>query len=200
MCPICRQYLFVDTACFCGRTKNQIRKVLIVTFSDDHNLNDFKRIWSLPPMWRNSKSYGQLWLLSGQQCCLHWAQECHITCLKTRCLLEKNRSILCSQPVFPVLTNEKKDAQITDDFYLHNQVLLAVFPSIPKRTQKVFLLSYETALVTVFFWGTCFILSIQKLYTYRLEIWFLWDESWRRSFSNKLHRFWKQFPKQSDFG
>ena len=31
-------------------------------------------------------------------------------------------------------------------------------------------------------------------------MWFLWDESWRRSFSNRLHRFRKQFPKQNDFG
>ena len=54
-CRIWRWSLFVDTACFCGRTANQSRKIFIVALSDDHNLNDFRSILSLPPMWRELK-------------------------------------------------------------------------------------------------------------------------------------------------
>ena len=55
-CRIWRWSLFVDTACFCGRTANQSRKVLLVALSNDHNLNDFKSILTLPPMWRELKN------------------------------------------------------------------------------------------------------------------------------------------------
>ena len=47
--------VFVYTACFSGRTVKQSRKVFIVALSDDHNLNDFKSILTLPLIWKELK-------------------------------------------------------------------------------------------------------------------------------------------------
>ena len=58
MCRVWRLSFFVYTACFCGRTVNQSRKVFNVALWDDHNLNDFKSISTLPPMWKELK---KLW-------------------------------------------------------------------------------------------------------------------------------------------
>ena len=58
MYRIWRWSFFVYTACFCGRTMNQSREVFIVALWDDHNLNDFKSILTLPPMWKELK---KLW-------------------------------------------------------------------------------------------------------------------------------------------
>ena len=55
---IWRWSFFVYTACVCGRTVNQSRKIFIVVLSrDDHNLNDFKSILTLPPMWKELKKF-----------------------------------------------------------------------------------------------------------------------------------------------
>ena len=53
-----RSSSFVYTECCCERTVNQSRKVLIVVFSYDHTLDDFKSILALPPMWEELK---KLW-------------------------------------------------------------------------------------------------------------------------------------------
>ena len=58
-----RWLFFVYTACFCGRTVNQSRKVFIVALSDGHNLSGFNSIFTLPPMWRELKTCSRLWTL-----------------------------------------------------------------------------------------------------------------------------------------
>ena len=55
-CRNWRWSLFVETACFCGRTANQSGNVFNVALSDDDNLNDFKSILTLPPRWRELKN------------------------------------------------------------------------------------------------------------------------------------------------
>ena len=56
ICKLWHWSFIVYTACFCGKTVNPSRKVFIVALSDDHNLNDFKSILTLPPTWKKSKT------------------------------------------------------------------------------------------------------------------------------------------------
>ena len=151
---------FVYTACFCGRTVNQSRKVFIVALSDDQNLNDFKSILTVPPMWKELKKLWPFMILVWPTNNAAFSElRSHKDRLKTKYLWKEIGSFSTRRPFFP-FRRTKEYIQFTDDLYLHKQILLEVFSSTPKMTQKMFLFSYKTSLVNVL-WVTCFIFAIQ---------------------------------------
>ena len=96
---------FVDTACFCGGTAKQSRKVSVVALSKDHNLNDFKSILTLPPTGRIEGP-----VVVCDSCQTNIADfielRSHNDCFKTMSVGE-NRFIFYSEAVFLALKNKK---------------------------------------------------------------------------------------------
>ena len=100
---------FVYTACFCGRTVNRSGKVFIVALSDDQNLNDFKSILNVPPMWKELK---KLWPFMN----LVWPANnaafseprTHKDRLATRCLWKGVVSFSTPRAFFPFRRTKKE--------------------------------------------------------------------------------------------
>ena len=84
--------------------------------------------------------------------------------------------------------------RLTDDLYLHNQILLEVFSSIPKMTQKIFLLSYQTSPLK-FFELRASILRFNGFIGRNLRFSFVGMRLDEDLCFTKLHRFSKQFLK-----
>ena len=107
----------------------------------------FRRIVTLPPMWKELKKLwpfmNLLWptmppsVNSGAKK-IGWKLD--ICAKESFQFLRPGRFSRFEEP-------RKEYTKITDDLDLHNQILLEVFSSILKMTQKIFLLSYQTSLV-----------------------------------------------------
>ena len=115
---------------------NQRRKVFIVALSDDQNLNDFKSILTLPPMLKELKKAMAIYESSLANNATFSELRSHRDRLKTRYLWKGIVSFSMPRPFFPFRRTEKEYIYFTDDLYLHNQILLEVFSSIPKDDSK----------------------------------------------------------------
>ena len=174
-------------SCFCS------------TLSDDQNLNGFKNILTLPPMWKELKKLGPFMILL-------WPTMPHSVnsgAVKIGWKLDmcgKESFIFCAQAVFPVSKNEKRVDMNYCWSLLAQPILLEAFSSILKMTQKIVLLSYKTSLVKVFYELRASILRLNSFIRRKLRCSSVGMRLDEDLCFNKKHRFWKRFLKQSNFG
>ena len=143
------------------------QKFLVAALSDDHNLNVFKKLLSLPPMWRKLGYFLPFVILVWPTSPPSAYSGTMMIGKKTRQRWERIISFSTHRLLFLLWKRKRSNVE---DHYLDNQILLQGFSSIRTMTQKSFLLKYKISLLNILQWATCFVLAIQTLHTDELEM------------------------------